>query len=187
MKAILIALTLSAANLAAQAGEHYNLVVANPQNQQVDSDSITLNQGDTAELKFAHHPAFRASGNSWLLRMVVNAGGQEHEIPSVNITPIAGGGYSCAVNPVKVAGPAVIKMRIGDTGNTGAASGFATVEVNRAGTAGTPTGIPLEAGTTWQVILESSTDLVNWTPTAPGDYPSGSPTRFFRTRLVKRP
>ena len=40
---------------------------------------------------------------------------------------------------------------------------------------------------TWQVILEASTDLVNWTPVAPGDYPSASPQRFFRTRLVKRP
>ena len=64
--------------------------------------------------------------------------------------------------------------------------GVATIEVTRAGTASNATVIPQEAGTTWQVILEASTDLVNWTPVPPGDCPSASLQRFFRTRLVKR-
>lgn len=85
------------------------------------------------------------------------------------------------VVPVKVVGPASLKM-VGQNGS----EGFATIEVTRAGTASNATVIPQEAGTTWQVILEASTDLVNWTPVPPGDYPSASLQRFFRTRLVKR-
>ena len=97
------------------------------------------------------------------------------------------GTYS--TNPVKIVGPGSFKMKLGYEASPGGGSEkqFATVEVNRAGVDGNPAAIPVEAGTTWQVILEASTDLVNWTAVAPGDYPSASPQRFFRTRLVKRP
>jgi hypothetical protein len=183
---ITFALALAAAN--SKAGEHYTLVAQNQQNQQTDTESITLNQGDTAELTYSSWIPEGISGPIHF-RMLVTVGGKTLEIPSLRErSKNSSSDVTYETNPVKVAGPAVLKMRLGlNGGGIPASTAFATVEVNRAGTAGTPTGIPLEAGTTWQVILESSTDLVNWTPAAPGDYPSGTPTRFFRTRLVKRP
>ena len=106
------------------------------------------------------------------------------DLPSFRENALYGGSATYTTNPIKIVGPGSLKIKH----NPGSGiPGFATFEVNRAGTASNATAIPLEAGTTWQVILEASTDLVNWTPVAPGDYPSASPQRFFRTRLVKRP
>jgi hypothetical protein len=140
------------------AGEFFTLIAMN----RGQSASITLKAGDTADLKYANHDS---------LNLVATIQGVDFNCPpSINYL----------VQAVKVVGPASLKLV--STGR----DGFATIEVNRAGTASNATAIPQEAGTTWQVILEASTDLVNWTPVAPGDYPSASPQRFFRTRLVKR-
>ena len=112
--------------------------------------------------------------------MVAPMGTSTFDLPSFRELGSLG---TYTANPIKIVGLGSFKVAINSaTGLTG----FATFEVNRAGTASNATASPLEAGTTWQVILEASTDLVNWTPTAPGDYPSASPQRFFRTRLVKR-
>jgi hypothetical protein len=69
----------------------------------------------------------------------------------------------------------------------GAGSAFATFTITRSGIASPPAEIPQEAGTTWDVILESSSDLVNWTAANPGVYSGTEPKRFFRTRMVKKP
>jgi hypothetical protein len=45
--------------------------------------------------------------------------------------------------------------------------------------------IPEDAGGQYQVILESSTDLLNWAVANPGTYGGSTPRRFFRTRIVK--
>lgn len=42
--------------------------------------------------------------------------------------------------------------------------------------------IPTDAAGDVQIILESSTDLVNWTPASPGTYGSSASQRFFRVR-----
>ena len=140
----------------AHAGEFFTLIAKNGGL----SASISLNAGDTAELKYLN------AGNG----LVATFQGRDFPCGAMGANGL----------PVKVVGPASLKLVSNGDDN------FATIEVTRAGTASNATAIPQEAGTTWQVILEASTDLVNWTPTAPGDYPSASPQRFFRTRLVKR-
>ncbi len=45
--------------------------------------------------------------------------------------------------------------------------------------------IPSDATGPVNVILESSADLVTWTPALPGSYGSTEPKRFFRVRAVK--
>jgi hypothetical protein len=45
--------------------------------------------------------------------------------------------------------------------------------------------IPEDAGGQFQVILESSTDLVNWQAANPGNYGGSTQRRFFRTRIVR--
>jgi hypothetical protein len=46
--------------------------------------------------------------------------------------------------------------------------------------------IPTNAGGNVQVILESSTDLVNWTAALPGSYSSSTSNRFFRVRTQQQ-
>lgn len=154
----------------APAGEFFTLIAENAANTAAFSSSITLLEGDSAELKYATQQLTQ-------LWMVATIQGKEFSMPAI---------MDSNTVPVKIAGPALIKMRIGFDGWGGAGKALATIEVTRAGTASNATAIPQEAGTTWQVILEASTDMVNWTPVPPGDYPSASPQRFFRTRLVKR-
>jgi hypothetical protein len=87
---------------------------------------------------------------------------------------------TAARNPVIVAGPAEVRF---------VNAGFATVEIKRAGEAPT-TGpvntvvIPENATGPVNVILESSTDLLTWTPVLPGTYSSSTQRRFFRVRAV---
>jgi hypothetical protein len=47
--------------------------------------------------------------------------------------------------------------------------------------------VPQEAGSNFDVVLEQSSDLVNWTPANPGTYSGTETKRFFRTRIVKKP
>jgi hypothetical protein len=162
----------------APAGEFFTLVAENAVDTVAFSSSITLVKGDTAELKYVNDS--RGSG-----AMVVSTEGKEFNLAPTFVDK--------RVVPIVVAGPATIKMRSGFD-LSGLPAGvlsqagrvFATIEVTRAGMASNAATIPQEAGTTWQVILEASTDMVNWTPVPPRDYPSASPQRFFRTRLVKR-
>ena len=159
--------------LSAAAGDHHMLIA----NAGGSSPNLILGQGDTAELKFcSYNPEGIGAG---VAKIVVNAEGKEF---SMN-TSMLDCGASYKLNPVKVVGPAVVKFQL--FGNN--TPHFATMEVIRTGTASSPTPIPQEAGTVWQVILEASSDLVNWTAVVPGDYPSSTPQRYFRTRLVKRP
>ena len=44
------------------------------------------------------------------------------------------------------------------------------------------TVIPENASTNIRVVLEQSTDLINWTTAAPGVFPPSTAKRFFRVR-----
>jgi hypothetical protein len=85
--------------------------------------------------------------------------------------------------PFELAGPAVIRVipYRGDTEHSAA-----TFAVTRVGTASPPAEVPQEAGSSFDVILEQSSDLVNWTPANPGAYSGTETKRFFRTRIVKK-
>jgi hypothetical protein len=47
--------------------------------------------------------------------------------------------------------------------------------------------IPNDANGQYQVILESSVDMVTWNAVNPGNFGGSTPSRFFRTRIVKLP
>ncbi len=163
--AITVASALLCAVVQSRAGEKVTLVAHNAADNFGYSDTITLEKGDSASLTYS-------GGVTWS-RIIVIASGKTFELlPS---------------GKPDIAGPAVMKLRSG-LGQAGGSPmmDLATFNIERAGTASNPTPIPQEAGTTWQVILEASADLVNWTAVTPGDYPSSTPQRYFRTRLVKR-
>ena len=47
--------------------------------------------------------------------------------------------------------------------------------------------IPNDANGQFQVVLESSIDLVTWNLVYPGTFGGDTPSRFFRTRIIKLP
>jgi len=81
----------------------------------------------------------------------------------------------------EIAGPAIIRLEPYSEDITSA-----TFSVKRVGTASPPAEVPQEAGSNFDVILEQSSDLVNWTPANPGAYSGTETKRFFRTRIVKK-
>jgi hypothetical protein len=86
--------------------------------------------------------------------------------------------------PLQIAGPAVIQLAT--PGDASVSVIMATFDVTRVGTASPPAEVPQEAGSNFDVILEQSSDLVNWTPANPGTYSGTETKRFFRTRIVKK-
>jgi hypothetical protein len=174
--ALTIAGALLCAVLQSHAGEKVTLIAESQASQLGYSEPLTLEQGESAELIFIGSAVTAPSSpNS---RVIVTIKGTTFDLNPSNST---------TNRPLSLAGPAVIKLQVGDSSFTEGRTAFATFDVTRTGTASNPTPFPNEAGTVWQVILEASADLVNWTPVAPGDYPSSTPQHYFRTRLVKRP
>jgi len=168
----------------ANAGEHITLTVQSQAAQSVSSEIITLNQGDTAELVYCSYSVDDTLGASFVsLAGTVN--NKPFAVPTARVIARNNVGNAWDLNRVKIAGPAALRLQIGAT--TPQRTEFATIEVNRAGTASAPAGIPEEANSTWQVNLEASSDLVLWTPVPAGSYPGNTPQRFFRVRIVKQP
>jgi hypothetical protein len=175
-------------------GEDVTLVATSSTNGQTGySETLTLNEGDTAKVIFAYDSGmlyFYSPSNS---SIAVTVKSTSFNIPIA--APSGGGTTSTATpsqirasKPIAIAGPATIRLQStnGNSSN-GGISAIVTLSINRAGTASPPSSIPQEAGTTWDVILESSSDLVNWTTSNPGEYSGTEPKRFFRTRIVKKP
>jgi hypothetical protein len=72
-------------------------------------------------------------------------------------------------------------------GSTTAASTFTILTTSTNTTTYTPAGsvvIPSDATGNVQIILQSSSDLVNWVPSLPGTYGSTFTNRFFRVIAV---
>jgi len=132
------------------------------------SQTITLAAGDAAEVVF--------SANGDWLDVQIGTDTFQLEPQTTNQNP-----------QPKIAGPAVLRaMR-----NRYVLSATLTViAITRANSAANvlPANavvIPEDAGGQYQVILESSTDLLNWAVANPGTYGGSTPRRFFRTRIVK--
>jgi hypothetical protein len=164
---------LLAACLNVRAAETVTLVAEGPANEDHYSQPITLGPGDVAELVYID----RNSGGGV---MEVTIGERVFIVypflyaPNGTATPLP--------YPVKLAGPATLRLKVASGGPS-----FATVAVTRAGSPSGPIPVPMEAGSTFDVVLESSTDLVNWSPANPGSYSGSAPQLFFRVRVVKKP
>jgi len=70
-------------------------------------------------------------------------------------------------------------------------SRYVTWKVISTGAANAPTPsnvavIPNDAEGDFEVVLESSVDLVTWTAANPGTFGGDTPRRFFRTRIVRK-
>ena len=137
------------------------------------SDPVTLAAGDTATLLYS-------SSASVQLEVVIGL-----NTKTLGIYPPSHTSYP---GPITLSGPATIRAK---TSNTGAEIDLVTLSVNRANSAenvvpANAVVIPEDASGQFQVILESSTDLLNWTAANPGTYGGSTERRFFRTRIVKQ-
>lgn len=101
-------------------------------------------------------------------------------------------GTLTAKNPV-IVGPATITIKNYDAPeDTPQFNSLLTLEMIRhptqtsITTPSTAVVIPEDATGLVQIILESSTDLVNWTAANPGTYGASTSKRFFRVRAVKQ-
>ena len=64
--------------------------------------------------------------------------------------------------------------------------GFVTLRILQKGEelVSNPVLLPAAADSRYEISLESSTDLQNWSPAAPGEYLGSSTQRFFRVKAV---
>jgi hypothetical protein len=145
------------------------------------TNSLTLEKGESAKLVFARKAyIIGGSGNGAsdpaILNFRIRIG--DNTFSSGNIQTESG---------FTIAGPAVITLENMQPGTVVSNRGIATFEVKKIGTASLPAEVPQEAGSNFDVVLEQSSDLVNWTPANPGAYSGTETKRFFRTRIVKKP
>jgi hypothetical protein len=157
------------------------------------SDTIALATNDTATVVFLSTvDRSDLSGNSWL--EVVHKGTN-----NINTTNIFSSSYvnrmvlpgtttgspyvSHASMPI-IAGPATIRMRATGTPNPG----MCTLEITKPSSSFVPVNtvvIPNDNGSSVNIILEQSADMINWTAANPGTYGSSSAKRFFRVRAQR--
>jgi hypothetical protein len=142
------------------------------------SENLVLAAGDSATLVYAPYDFF---GNIRNLALEVQIGAYTFDLAWPTYE------YAAHLGPA-IAGPAILRMRQEGAGFP--QPRVTTFSVTRANTAANviPANavvIPEDAGGQYQVILESSTDLLNWAVTNPGTYGGNTPGRFFRTRIVK--
>lgn len=154
------------------AAEYVNLIVPPYSGEgpvQMYSQTVILAAGDIAEIIYSQ------SGDTL-----------EYQIGTDTFSVSTQTGNQASNQP-KVAGPATLRL---SRSYVSATATMAVIAITRANTAANviPANavvIPEDAGGQYQVILESSTDLLNWAVTIPGIYGGSTPGRFFRTRIVK--
>jgi len=84
-----------------------------------------------------------------------------------------------------VVGPALVEISLGG----GADLSFCTLKITKQGETFTPSTavvIPSDAQGPVDIVLESSTNLVQWTQALPGTYGTSSQLRYFRVRAVQK-
>lgn len=144
------------------------------------TNTLTLAAGESAKLVFVRQMKIEGAldlGGSSTSALEFRIGVGDKFFP---IGPVAAGGLT-------LAGPSVIRINGVAPQLVNSWRGVATFEVTRVGIATPPAEVPQEAGSNFDVILEQSSDLVNWTPANPGTYSGTETKRFFRTRIVKKP
>ncbi|MDH4453548.1 MAG: hypothetical protein QE570_10265 [Verrucomicrobiota bacterium] len=172
---ILIFITIAVSALDCIAAETITMQVPAGGNDLRYSDPVTLAAGDTATLLYSSN-----TGTPLQLEVVIGLNTRSLIIYAPSHITYSG--------PITLPGPATIRAK---TSNNNAEIELVTLSVNRANSAenvvpANAVVIPEDASGQFQVILESSTDLLNWTAANPGTYGGSTARRFFRTRIVKQ-
>lgn len=152
------------------------MLVAKPQESSIGySEPLHIAEGDMVEL-------------------IYSGAGSHHSIAELEVTvdgTVSIYSYYSVVDSKdatpKFAGPCTVRAKGTDILN----HAMLTVAIHRGGP-NTPSAVPTNAAVIpedangqFQVILESSTDTITWSPAMPGSYGGSTQKRFFRTRIVK--
>ena len=150
------------------------------QNGNTWSDELTINQNEIAELISLEFYLYNNSSYAY-----VEFQGEDGVWKTIlqTRTPLV------SSNKIVIPGPC--KLRCRQTYNSGSYWSRGLVNVKNSSTENTTakyaTVIPENAKTNVSVILEQSTDLVNWTAANPGDFTPSTSKRFFRVRTANVP
>lgn len=139
--------------------------------------TLSIGTNEVAELRSFFEYGFQG-GNSPLAALTIQKGGQEFGVNSklfLNTT-------NAMSLPLIVAGPATVKLE-----NVSEAPAFATLEVKTEAFPPDKTLIVPGDSNGANVIMESSTDLVNWSTAMPGTYTNRTNNLFFRIRAERLP
>lgn len=158
------------------------------------SATITLAEGDVAELLFAPIPIENDYDDAERRTVEFVTAGQTFSWQTIVVPPGSGSASSsyiwagvAKIQPMKVAGPGTLRLTSthADT-KTAVTFGITRAKAIPSVTPSNAVVIPNDAAGVFQVILESSIDLITWTAANPGSYSGTTQQRFFRTRIVKQ-
>jgi hypothetical protein len=162
-----------------------------------EADMITLTASNSLSASFdvpsnvvaqvVHSSVSSVSCASYKINVILN--GQ-------TITYAQGGSPSYQIlNPPSVVGPATITLvntyAAGNCSPNLPASAICTIQTSPTvsywsnSIPSTAVVIPNDNGGPVTIIMESSTDLISWTPALPGNYGTTSSNRFFRVRAAR--
>ena len=168
---VLILVLVTFAKLTAFGGTLTNLVAGDE--QQV---TMSVSTGQVAKVIYAR---WKTGG----ALTITNKGEQfTYSYWNINITRESSLVDASLVGPPIIVGPATITFKSQN------GPGFCTIELNSAQESLTPSTavvVPADAGGPVNVVLESSTDLITWTPALPGSYGTSTQKRFFRVRAER--
>ncbi|MBB5038283.1 hypothetical protein [Prosthecobacter dejongeii] len=141
------------------------------------SESVILKAGDCSRILYTGYDTEGVTSSGVTVEVTI---GQ-----SVFGYPLSG-----ATATLVIAGPATLRLKKNSPFSP--AAGLVTLGITRALTAenAVPSNavvIPNDATGQFQVILESSTDMITWTAALPGTYGGSTEKRFFRTRIQRTP
>lgn len=134
------------------------------------SESVTVNAGET----------FQVIGKGQFVdRGYVHFDALDQPQPA--LFEVASGAYSgAAANDTVLVGPCTVYFQAGSS------IGFVMYKITKPDTSMLSNVVTLSSSTTgWNVQLETSTDLKNWTAVTPGSFNGDPDLQFFRVKAVQ--
>jgi hypothetical protein len=130
-----------------------------------------------------HASCGTASGSQLAYKINVVINGQTNAFFPIGSSP------NNILNLPTIVGPATITL-VNTYNSSPPALAVCTIQTDPATstlnfTPSTAVVIPNDNGGPVTIVLESSTDLINWTPALPGTYGTTSSNRFFRVRATR--
>jgi len=149
------------------------------------SSIITLASNDVAEVLHTKLETNNGSeADAVYSALLVTVGGSTYRYTAISIS-------NPAIGRPSIAGPATIQLSATIPAGTGnSVKALCTIKTTRAADDVRPSTsvvIPADASGPVNIIMESSVDLITWTPALPGIYGSTTQKRFFRVRAEKQP
>lgn len=178
MKRIFLPLLLATV-FSQDASAHFITLTAQMLNGTNYFDSVTLATNQSIEVRTIFENGFRPNGGPpGSVNLVIRKGGKEFYLPSTLFL----NGTNGMRLPVVFAGPATVTLE-----NLQTPAAFATVEIKTDSFPPDKTLIVPGDSNGANVIMESSTDLVNWFAASPGAYTNRTNNLFFRIRADRIP